>query len=50
MIEKSTPKLSGVRRLNAKCLVTAAILFVAAAQAYAVSGIDLYNKGKYEEA
>src|SRR5213078_629999 len=29
---------------------TVTILLAAAAQAYAVSGIDLYNKGKYEEA
>ncbi len=33
-----------------KVLATAALLLVAAAQAYAVSGIDLYNNGKYEEA
>ena len=41
-----------IRRAPVKreALVTAALLFVAAAQAYAVSGIDLYNKGKYDEA
>ena len=41
-----------VRRAPVKreALITAALLLVAAAQAYAVSGIDLYNKGKYDEA
>jgi len=41
-----------IRRAPAKreALVTVALLLVAAAQAYAVSGIDLYNKGKYDEA
>src|SRR5207302_9192167 len=41
-----------IRRASVKreALVTAALLLVAAAQAYAVSGIDLYNKGKYDEA
>ncbi|MGN6716964.1 MAG: vWA domain-containing protein, partial [Candidatus Binatia bacterium] len=33
-----------------EALVTAALLLVAAAPVYAVSGIDLYNKGKYDEA
>jgi Ca-activated chloride channel homolog len=33
-----------------EALVTAALLLVAAVPAYAVSGIDLYNKGKYEDA
>jgi len=44
--------LQAIRRAPVKreALVTVAILLVAAAQAYAVSGIDLYNKGKYEEA
>ena len=41
-----------IRRAPVKreALVTVTILLAAAAQAYAVSGIDLYNKGKYEEA
>src|SRR5438874_6381204 len=41
-----------IRRAPVKreTLVTVAILLAAATQAYAVSGIDLYNKGKYEEA
>jgi len=41
-----------IRRAPVKreALVTVAILLAAATQAYAVSGIDLYNKGKYEEA
>jgi Ca-activated chloride channel homolog len=33
-----------------EALVTVALLLVAAAPVYAVSGIDLYNKGKYDEA
>src|SRR5205085_10985147 len=41
-----------VRRAPVKreAVVTAALLLVAAAHADAVSGIDLYNKGKYDEA
>jgi Ca-activated chloride channel family protein len=42
-----TPRRSPVKR---EVLVTAALLFVAAAKVDAVSGIDLYNKGQYEDA
>src|SRR5438552_2627228 len=33
-----------------EAVVTASLLFVAAAEVNAVSGIDLYNKGRYEDA
>src|SRR6266576_7321060 len=48
--KKARPQ--AVRRAPVKreALVTVAILLMAAAQAHAISGIDLYNKGKYEEA
>jgi len=42
-----TPRRSPVKR---EVLVTASLLFVAAAKVDAVSGIDLYNKGQYEDA
>jgi Ca-activated chloride channel family protein len=42
-----TPGRSPVKR---EVLVAASLLFVAAAEVNAVSGIDLYNKGQYEEA
>src|SRR5437588_4303999 len=42
-----TPRRSPVKR---EMLVAAALLFVAAAEVNAVSGIDLYNKGRYEDA
>jgi len=50
--DRKKARLQAIRRAPVKreALVTVAILLVAAAQAYAVSGIDLYNKGKYEEA
>src|SRR5438874_10744936 len=40
-----TPRRSPVKR---EALVTASLLFVAAAKMDAVSGIDLYNKGQYK--
>ena len=50
--DRKKARLQAIRRAPVKreALVTVAILLVAAAQAYAVSGIDLYNNGKYEEA
>ena len=42
-----TPRRSPVKR---EVLVAASLLFVAAAEVNAVSGIDLYNKGQYEDA
>jgi len=42
-----TPRRSPIKR---EVLVTASLLFVAAAEVNAVSGIDLYNKGRYEDA
>ena len=42
-----TPRRSPVKR---EALVAASLLFVAAAEVNAVSGIDLYNKGQYEDA
>src|SRR5213082_432129 len=42
-----TPRRSPVKR---EVLVAASLLFVAAAEVNAVSGIDLYNKGRYEDA
>jgi Ca-activated chloride channel homolog len=42
-----TPGRSPVKR---EVLVAASLLFVAAAEVNAVSGIDLYNKGQYEDA
>ncbi len=36
--------------LKREALVAASLLFVAAAEVNAVSGIDLYNKGQYEDA
>src|SRR5437764_224426 len=42
-----TPSRSPVKR---EVLVAASLLFVAAAEVNAVSGIDLYNKGRYEDA
>ena len=48
--KKARPQAIRRAPVKREALVTVAILLVAAAQAYAVSGIDLYNKGKYEEA
>src|SRR3989440_2056469 len=42
-----TPRRSPVKR---EVLVAASLLSVAAAEVNAVSGIDLYNKGRYEDA
>jgi Ca-activated chloride channel homolog len=42
-----TPRRSPIKR---EVLVAASLLFVAAAEVNAVSGIDLYNKGQYEDA
>src|SRR5947207_3532242 len=42
-----TPRRSPIKR---EVLVTASLLFVAAAEVNAVSGIDVYNKGRYEDA
>src|SRR5437763_2363802 len=42
-----SPRRSPVKR---EVLVAASLLFVAAAEVNAVSGIDLYNKGRYEDA
>src|SRR5437762_8164227 len=42
-----TPERSPVKR---EVLVAASLLFVAVAEVNAVSGIDLYNKGQYEDA
>jgi Ca-activated chloride channel family protein len=42
-----TPRRSPVKR---EVLVATSLLFVAAAEVDAVSGIDLYNKGRYEDA
>jgi Ca-activated chloride channel family protein len=42
-----TPRRSPIKR---EVLVAASLLFVAAAEVNAVSGIDLYNKGRYEDA
>jgi Ca-activated chloride channel homolog len=42
-----TPRHSPVKR---EVLVAASLLFVAAAEVNAVSGIDLYNNGRYEDA
>jgi len=42
-----TPRRSPAKR---EALVAASLLFVAAAEVNAVSGIDLYNKGQYEDA
>jgi len=42
-----TPRRSRVKR---EMLVAASLLFLAAAKVDAVSGIDLYNKGQYEDA
>src|SRR5438067_1595590 len=42
-----TPRRSPVKR---EVLVAASLLFVAVAEVNAVSGIDLYNKGQYEDA
>ena len=42
-----TPRRSPIKR---QVLVAASLLFVAAAEVNAVSGIDLYNKGQYEDA
>jgi Ca-activated chloride channel homolog len=42
-----TPRRSPVKR---EVLVAASLLFVAAAEVNAVSGIDLYDKGRYEDA
>ncbi len=42
-----TPKRPPVKR---EVLVAASLLFVAVAEVNAVSGIDLYNKGQYEDA
>jgi len=42
-----TPRRSPVKR---EALVAASLLFVAVAEANAVSGIDLYNKEQYEDA
>jgi len=42
-----TPRRSPVKR---EVLVAASLLFVAAAEVNAVSGIDLYNTGRYEDA
>src|SRR5213595_1313404 len=42
-----TPRRSPVKR---EVLVAASLLFVATAEVNAVSGIDLYNKGRYEDA
>jgi Ca-activated chloride channel homolog len=42
-----TPRRSPIKR---ELLVAASLLFVAAAEVNAVSGIDLYNKGQYEDA
>src|SRR5437868_11628772 len=42
-----TPRRSPVKR---EVLVAASLLFVSAAEVNAVSGIDLYNKGRYEDA
>src|SRR5437660_8223216 len=42
-----TPRRTPVKR---EVLVAASLLFVAAAKMDAVSGIDLYNKGQYEDA
>src|SRR5207249_11779810 len=42
-----TPGRSPVKR---EVLVAASLLFVAVAEVNAVSGIDLYNKGRYEDA
>src|SRR5438045_4649368 len=48
--KKARPQAIRRAPVKREALVTVAVLLVAAAQAYAVSGIDLYNKGKYEEA
>jgi Ca-activated chloride channel family protein len=48
--KKARPQAIRRAPVKREALVTVAILLVAVAQAYAVSGIDLYNKGKYEEA
>jgi Ca-activated chloride channel homolog len=42
-----TPRRSPIKR---EVLVAASLLFVAAAEVNAVSGINLYNKGRYEDA
>src|SRR6266576_81719 len=42
-----TPRRSPVKR---EVLVAVSLLFVATAEVNAVSGIDLYNKGRYEDA
>jgi Ca-activated chloride channel homolog len=42
-----TPRRSPVKR---EALVAASLLFVAATEVNAVSGVDLYNKGQYEDA
>jgi Ca-activated chloride channel homolog len=42
-----TPRRAPVKR---EVLVAASLLFVAVAEVNAVSGIDLYNKGQYEDA
>ena len=42
-----TPRRSPVKR---EVLVAASLLFVAAAEVNAASGIDLYNRGQYEDA
>ena len=42
-----TPRRSPIKR---EVLVAASLLFVAAAEVNAVSGIDLYNTGRYEDA
>jgi len=50
--DRKKTRAQPIRRapMKREALVTVAIVLVAGAQAYAVSGIDLYNKGKYEEA
>jgi len=42
-----TPRRSPIKR---EVLVAASLLFVAAGEVNAVSGIDLYNKGRYDDA
>ena len=48
--KKARPQAMRRAPVKREALVTVAILLVAAAHAYAVSGIDLYNKGQYEDA
>ncbi len=48
--KKIRPQLVKRAAARRETLVTVAVLLLATVQSYALSGIDLYNKGKYEDA